>query len=290
MISIIIINYNTFQLTVNCIASIVDNTSCNYEIIVVDNASTECDPEEFKIRFPFIKLIKNPGNYGFAKGNNTGLNLASGDYILLLNSDTLLINNAIDLTYEKILSDKKIGALSAQLVSVDGTFQQCSHYWTSLRKILGCTFRLHHMFKSLKPIQPDLKTEHYSEYLWGTFFLFPKEILKIFKDKKLPETFFMYAEDTEWCHYIKKAGYKLLYYPTAKITHYGGASSNNNTKKWTNGFHNEYRLSKMVNGQLYTFFYYQAIVLFYFSGIKKETFEKGIYILRHMCKDMIKSA
>lgn len=287
MISIIIINYNTFELTCNCIQSIVVHSKCNFEIILVDNASTECNPEAFKKLFPFIKLVKNPANYGFAKGNNTGISLTSGDYILLLNSDSLLINNAIDLAYQKIQSDKEIGVVSAQLVSLDGSLQQCSHYWPGPGKLLACAFRLHKLFKSFKPVQPDLYTEHYSEYLWGTFFLFPKNILKYFEEKKLPETFFMYAEDAEWCHYIKKAGYKLFYYPNAKILHYGGASAIDHTEKWVNRFHNEYRLLTIIYGKCYTFFYYQSLVLFYFSGFKKETYKRGVYILKYIYKNIM---
>ena len=287
MISIIIINYNTFDLTVACIKSVIAFTTSDFEIILVDNASTECDPEEFKKYFPFIKLVKSPENYGFAKGNNIGIRETIGDHILLLNSDTLLLNNAIDLACKKIKSDQTIGALSVQLIGTDGSLQQCSHYGSNLGKLIGCLFRLHHLFKSLKSKQPDLKTEHYSEYLWGTFFLFPKDMLKIFKEKKLPETFFMYSEDTEWCHYIKKAGYKLFYYPSAKIRHYGGASSSDSAKKWINAFHNEYRLCKIVNGRLYRFFYYLVLVLFYFSSIKRDTIKRGIYILKYMYINMV---
>src|SRR5437763_942905 len=95
MLSIIIINYNTFELTCNCIESVIQyTTTIPYEIILVDNASTECDAELFKKRFPQIKLVKNPENNGFAKGNNLGIKHAEGDAILLLNSDTYLKVNS----------------------------------------------------------------------------------------------------------------------------------------------------------------------------------------------------
>lgn len=265
-------------------------TFCKYEIIVVDNASTECDPERFKALFPFIKLVKNPRNYGFAKGNNTGIRAAAGALILLLNSDTVLLNNAIDLACKKILSDQKIGALSVKLVSTDGSLQQCTHHWSDLGKLVGCTFRLHHIFSYFKNIQPDLEKEAYSQYLWGTFFLFPRSILEIFENRRLPETFFMYGEDTEWSYYIRAAGYRLYYLPEAKILHYGAASPGpNKADKWANGFHNEYRLHLIIKGRLYTFFYYAFLSLFYFSGFRKENFQRGRYIFKYICKHAFKS-
>src|ERR1700722_7652798 len=97
MVSIIIINYNTFELTKNCIESVRFKTTIPYEIILVDNNSTERPADEFKNLFPDIKLVKSKVNCGFSKGNNLGIEVAQGDYILLLNSDTILLNNAIDL-------------------------------------------------------------------------------------------------------------------------------------------------------------------------------------------------
>src|SRR4051794_40929468 len=102
-VSVIIINYNTFSLTCKCIESIINKTSgIEFEIILVDNASTECDPDLFKKKFPFITLIKNKENSGFSRGNNTGIHSAKYEYILLLNSDTELVNNALFLACSRL--------------------------------------------------------------------------------------------------------------------------------------------------------------------------------------------
>lgn len=266
MVSIIIINYNTFQLTVDCIRSVIEKTTCVYEIILVDNASTERDPQEFKKLFPSINLVVNSVNYGFAKGNNTGIAVATGDYILLLNSDTLLINDAIDKAYNKIKSDDSIGALTAQLISVDGSLQQASFEFMPLHKLLACSFKLHKISPYFKAEVPDLNTEHFTKGIWGTFFLFPKKILGLFPDKKLTETFFMYAEDAEWSYYLIKEGFNLLYYPEAKVLHYGGGSAvTNERNKWINGVANEYTLVRIMHGKLYTTSYFLIKALFYLS-------------------------
>ena len=95
-VSVIIINYNTFVLTSDCIRSVIRCTiGVEYEIIVVDNASTECDANDFLKEFPNIKLVKNKINGGFAYGNNLGIAQATGDHILLLSSDTVLTDDSI---------------------------------------------------------------------------------------------------------------------------------------------------------------------------------------------------
>jgi GT2 family glycosyltransferase len=289
MLSVIILNYNTFDLTCKCIESIVALTTIPYEIILVDNASSECSPKLFKEKFPLIKLICNNENEGFAKGNNTGIKHAKGDYILLLNSDTELLNNAIDLAFHRIQQDENIGALTAQLVSTEGSYQPCSYYRQSLFKLMGCTLKLHHLFPALKPVIPDLCKEHFSDSIYGTFFLFPRRILNIFPENKLTETFFMYVEDAEWCYYIKRAGYQLLYYPEARILHYGGASSKENgARHWKNRLNNEYMLLKKMHGKTYATLYFFTQSLFQCSILTKDSLQKAGYISKYTIKSLFR--
>ena len=96
LVSVIIVNYNSFALTSDCIRSVIEQThDVDYEIILVDNASIECDPDKFLQKFPHILLIKSKMNGGFSFGNNLGIEKASGEYILLLNSDTILTEDTI---------------------------------------------------------------------------------------------------------------------------------------------------------------------------------------------------
>src|SRR5690348_14253877 len=123
-VSVIIINYNTFEYTCNCIQSLIDKTmGVDYEIILVDNASSECNPDLFKEKFPQIILIKNSENSGFAAGNNLGIKHAKGEFILLLNSDTVFIENSILFIYEKCKPINNLGAATIQLIFPDGTIQ-----------------------------------------------------------------------------------------------------------------------------------------------------------------------
>lgn len=279
MTSVIIINYNTFELTCECIRSVISKTTIDYEIILVDNASTECDPKDFLKEFPSISLIEAQTNLGFSRGNNLGIKHAKGDFILLLNSDTLLLNNAIDSGQEKLQSDKKIGALTGQLVSVGGDLQQASFEFMPMYKLIACTFKVHWLFPWFKANTPDLTREHFSKGIWGTFFFFPRKILDIFQEKKLPETFFMYVEDLEWSYYIASAGYKLLYYPSAKILHYGGGSNvTSNRKLWENSVTNEYVFLKSTRGKFYATAYFLSKSLFYLSCFDKTLIKDARYL------------
>jgi GT2 family glycosyltransferase len=185
-VSVIIVNYNTRQLTCDCIASVIEKTvQVNYEIIVVDNASSDDSVDFIKNKFPVVKLIANPINEGFGRANNTGAKNAGGKFLFLLNSDTLLVNDAIDILHAFMQKDikKETGACCANLYTAE----------KNVGMIIGA-----HLF-------------------------IRKEIFELLEG--FDPHFFMYLEDTDLCLRIKKAGYKLTSVPQAKIIHYQGKSS-----------------------------------------------------------------
>jgi GT2 family glycosyltransferase len=241
-ISIIIINYNTFELTCNCIQSIYEKTKdLTFEIILVDNASVECNVDIFLYKFPQIVLIKLNENLGFAKGNNKGIERAKSKVILLLNSDTILINNAIELCYRKLKLEKDTGVITAKLLSPGGNIQhQCRRFEKISLRLIEM-FRMHKLWSAQKKARIllngyfDHESSVYSDRVWGTFFMFRKEMLDAFPDKKLADRFFMYGEDNEWCYQVRIfTKYKILYYSVAEIIHYMGGSGyakNNNVEK-----------------------------------------------------------
>lgn len=231
-ISIIIINYNTFELTSQCIRSIYQHTEgIDYEIIVVDNASVECNPDTFLVEFPAIKLLKSEINRGFAGGNNLGIKEARGAYILLLNSDTYLVENSITKSLRKYKTLSSVAALSCKLLSPDGRYQHNCFNFTTWYRFLLEKFRV----KKLMPqwlrskiflgfdFAYDRST--YCDGVWGTFFLFQKSILQNFQSNLLPENFFMYYEEIDWCMSFKKMGLLSYYYNDTYIYHIGGGST-----------------------------------------------------------------
>ncbi len=239
MVSIIILNYNTFDLTCRCISSILSevNHKTEYEIILVDNASTECDPIKFLETFPDIKLIRNIENIGFSKGCNTGIQHAGGEYILLLNSDTLLLNDAISLSFDFLHKNEDTGVLTCRVENPDGSPQNNCQHFPGIRVSLLEGLRLHKLFPARKRgkllFGPYFSYEEfaYPGWVWGTFFMFPRKILDVFPEKKLPETFWMYGEDMEWCWLIRKAVYKIAFVPDGRIRHYNQSVDSGNSRK-----------------------------------------------------------
>jgi GT2 family glycosyltransferase len=285
-VSVIIVNYNTQQLTSCCIRSVIDKTkTVSYEIIVVDNGSTSCDPEAFIEEFPSVTLIKSPINKGFAGGNNLGIQQAKGEYILLLNSDTELINDAIDIAIKRIKKDSDIGALSGQLRYPDGRVQPVIGRFPSITNECYELFRLTKFeSKSHKALRLQVDLWDYTvstetDWVWGAFFLFPKKILQQFPGQQLQEDFFMYYEDVLWCYFIKKKlGLKIMYDSDPLILHHLSGSSLQANLKETfvkKSLPNQYVFIKKQHGFLYCKLYF---------------FIKGLHLLSLRKKEEVKMA
>jgi GT2 family glycosyltransferase len=225
-LSIIIINYNTFQLTCNCIASLQEKLlDVDYEIILVDNASVECNADLFKEKFPLINLIKSPTNTGFTGGNNLGVAAAKGKYLLLLNSDTELINNAPKISLDYLQANPNVGMVTCQLRYPDGRVQyNCRKFRTIGWELLEI-FPLYKLLPKEK--REALMLHHYfdhqrfanCDWVWGAYMLFPASIVQQLPQKKLSDLFFMYCEDTLWCWDFKQLGYEIHFLPQAKVMH-----------------------------------------------------------------------
>lgn len=230
MVSIIIINYNTFSLTCRCIRAVMEKTKVvEYEIILVDNASSEKNPVEFLKLFPNIKLIRNQENLGFAKGNNVGIAQAKGSFILLLNSDAFLKNDAIAITTKFLTENPKIAAVTGRLEYPDGQVQHNCQQFPSLKSLFFELSRLQKIFpKTAESVLfgPFFKYDAvaYPDWIWGTYFMFRKIDLNKLPGKKLAEDFFMYGEDMQWCWEFTKLNFKVAFVPEARIEHLLGAS------------------------------------------------------------------
>jgi GT2 family glycosyltransferase len=274
-VSVIIINYNTFALTSQCIRSVIEKTQdVSYEIILVDNASTEMDPQKFLETFPDITLIRNSKNEGFAGGNNRGIVASKGENILLLNSDVILKNNAIKLSLDRLKQSDKIGALSCKLLYPDERVQPVAGRFPQLTREIKDLLRL---TKNLNQAQRaelylgtefDYKTEREVDWIWGT--LFRRSVLSMFPKHELPADYFMYMEDVLWCYRLRQAGFKILYHPAGEVYHLMAGSS---TEKNTDSFQrysktilpNEYDFIKKSKGIVYTKFFYLVKALNHLS-------------------------
>ena len=232
-ISIIIINYNTFTLTGNCIRSVIEHTNATeYETILVDNASTECDADKFLQEFSSIKLIKSDKNGGFAFGNNIGLEQATGDYILLLNSDTVLIEDSISKCVEYLQQHTETGVLGCRMTYSNGKIQYSARRfrsvsWELLDLFRFITWLMPYKIRAKRMLGKYFRHDENTECDWvnGAFFLLPRKIIDQLPGKKLDDCFFMYGEDQLWCEQIKSLGYKILFYTGTTIIHVNSGST-----------------------------------------------------------------
>ena len=233
-LSVVIVNYQTFELTKNTINSILDyDYPFSLEIFVVDNASSDDSLAKLKDYFKDkVKFIASKENKGFAAGNNQALRLATGKYQLLLNSDTIVWQGTLENIYDYMENNPDVGACGCRVLLENGELDKACK--RSFPNVKNSFFRLFHIPTKSKDDNYNLTDlpdgEVYEiDCLTGAFMFMRKEALDV--AGLLDETFFMYGEDIDLCYRIKKSGWKIVYYGKSKITHLKGASSKKQKSK-----------------------------------------------------------
>ena len=232
-LSIIIVNYNTSKLLNNCINSIKDETRFFFEIIVIDNHSNDDSLAMLFQNHPDVITIKNTENVGFARANNQGFEVASGRYVLMLNSDTLVLDLAIDKMVKFMDQNPYIGACGPKNLNPDMSLQyNCHHFPSLITRFINHT-QIRMVFPGTKIF--DLANMSYWDYdqirpvdwITGACLLIRKETLD--DVGYLDPNYFLYSEETDWCLRARKKGWPVVFYADASIIHYYGASSQNKT-------------------------------------------------------------
>lgn len=244
-LSIIIVNYNTYHLTKQTIESIINKPiPFTYEIILVDNASSDGSiqelKEDFKSRKDFIHIIENTANLGFGKANNIGMEQSSGAYVLLLNSDTVVVEDCLEKCMDYIERNQGTGALGCKIVLGDGSLDHaCKRGFPTPKASLYYFLKLdrknpmkYGLYDALHLGEDEVGEV---DALMGAFMLMPRKVLD--EVGLFDEDYFMYGEDIDLCYRIKEAGYKVVYYPEGHIIHYKGGSSKKRRTKVIYDFH-----------------------------------------------------
>ncbi len=229
-LSIIIVNYKTAQLVLNCLASVYKYNTNNVEIFVVDNFSNDGLELLLQNKYPDVSFIQMGYNAGFARANNAAIKIAKGENILLLNSDTINVEDAIN-KCDELLRESFFSAACVQLLNEDGTPQISGNFAMKggLNYLLPLPFTgsfLKAIANLLKVKKPSIeKAENTIEVDWinGAFLMVKKSIIE--KVGLLDEDFFLYAEEAEWCSRIKKKG-RLCIFGELNVFHLQGESSN----------------------------------------------------------------
>jgi GT2 family glycosyltransferase len=229
-LSIIIVTWNSQEYIRNCLDSIfLSSGNFSSEVIVVDNGSSDQTAKIVEEFYPQVNLIQNKRNLGYAKANNQGIKEAKGEYMLLLNPDTQVLEDALFLMYEFMEQNPKVRALGPKLLNPDETVQPSCREFPTFSTLIWEFLGLSRLFP---------KSKVFGRWRMGYFnFDKPREVdqpmgscfmlrRKTLEDVGIfDENFGMFFNDVDLCYRIKKSGWKIYFYPDAKVIHHKGAST-----------------------------------------------------------------
>jgi hypothetical protein len=222
--SVVVVNWNTRELILQCVASIKKaEPELLLKIVVVDNGSSDGSADAVEAAHPDVCLVRSGENLGFAKGNNLGFRHAEGDYVVLLNSDTIVLDGAISRLVQYLDEHSDVGVVGGQQLDGTGRFSPSGNWfpsiWTDLSVVTGLhRFRFWFLDKKLPLAKLWFQTDTGEvDWVGGSFVAVRRRVLD--EVGNLPEEFFMYGEDVEWCWRIRDAGWRIAYVHGAPIVH-----------------------------------------------------------------------
>ncbi len=221
-LSIVILNFKTKEVLLDCLRSVYDQTSgIDFEVIVVDNASSDGSAEAAKKSFPKIELKINETNLGFSGGNNKGIQISRGRFVVLLNSDTLLTENC----FEKIvryLDDHPEFHICSPEITDDMNKALPMRHWED--KPIDAVYRILGMYSfSRDANQMKGKGPREVETVGGQCFVVRRSLFE--QIGLLDETYFLYNEEDDFCRLARKSGFKVCYFPETSLVHFFGKST-----------------------------------------------------------------
>lgn len=221
-ISIVIVSWNTREILHDCLESIKNQTTLSHEVIVVDNASTDGSQDMIRNSFPDVKLIANTDNRGFAAANNQGLEIATGDKLLLLNPDTIILDRAIDVMSDWLDTHPDVGCVGCQVFEDPKTIQLTCFADPGPLSLAVIEFGLRRLFSWPEYGGWDRMTQRDVDVVSGMFMMVPRPVFE--KVGLLDDAFFIYSEEADWCRRIRDAGWRCVFAPEARILHLEGGS------------------------------------------------------------------
>ena len=233
LVSIIIISYNNFYLLRNCLETLYKfTTEINFEVIVVDNNSTEEDIKSILLTYPHITLIRNDKNRGFSAANNQGLRISRGKFVLFLNNDTVFTENSVKKVYEFLIGLKTNALVGCKLLNEDHSIQSSTYRFPTLKNLFVYNFFIYKLFTSSRALNKyyflsyDERSTTKVDVVIGAFMFANRE--QILHLKGFDERFFFYHEDTDLCFRFKRETGEVYYFTGTSLIHFGGATTQNN--------------------------------------------------------------
>ena len=236
-LSIIIVNYHHSHMLDNCLESVYRTIEkIQFEVILVDNSSKDDGLEPILKRYTKIQFINNSKNVGFARANNQGAKIASGDFLLFINPDTVMIEDAIESMLDYIRSDSSIGILGPKVLNSDQTVQySCRKFptiWSGLFNRYSLMTRLfpnNRYSRDYLMLDYDHNSIRSVDWVSGCCMMLSELTLK--KANGFDENYFLFIEDVDLCQVIKKKGLRVVYFPNAKIFHKISSSNAHSTSR-----------------------------------------------------------
>ena len=229
LLSIIIVNWNTRELLADCLASVAVEIApfpaAQVETVVVDNASGDGSVAMLQTRFPWVQVIQNTTNVGFAAANNQAMAVAKGRYLLLLNSDTKVLAQALTTLVAFLEAHPAVGAAGARYLNADGSLQPSAYPAPTLARELWRLFHLDRLygFGIYRMNDWSMESPRAVDIIQGAAFLVRRTVLD--QVGFFDTSYFMYTEEVDLCQRIRQAGWSIFFVPASVIIHYGGQST-----------------------------------------------------------------
>ncbi len=282
-LSVIIVNWNTRDLTLQSLRTLYEHApACEFEVLLIDNDSSDDSVEHIKKEFPQVMLVENDDNLGFGKANNQGMRMAKGEYIFLLNSDVIVLEGGVQKLVDYLDTHPDATMVGPRLLNEDRTFQLACR--RSLPNPLNSFLYLFGISKIIKSKKIASYKKEYDdptvtepvEGISGAAMMFRRVVFE--KTGGFDETFFMYGEDLDLCKQVQDNGWKTVYVADAQIVHLGGGSSaKRRTQSLINFYESMWIYYKKHYGQQHNRFLQMGI----WCGIQAK---KYIALLRNMIK------
>ncbi len=225
-LSVVVVNWNTRDLLCRCLASVYQTvTALQFEVLVVDNGSSDCSADLVSREFPTVKLILNPDNVGFARANNQAIRASAGRYILLLNSDAVLLDGAATRLIEFLETHPRAGIVGGKLLNPDGSFQASFFDFPGFGDELLLLTGLSRLLRPpTYPSHPEIESRVCRPADWVSGACLMARRAAVNAIGLLDEHFFMYSEEMDWCYRMNQGGWAVYFVPDATVLHGSGES------------------------------------------------------------------
>jgi N-acetylglucosaminyl-diphospho-decaprenol L-rhamnosyltransferase len=226
-VSVIVVNYNTAHLLGRMLSALEDGRGgLTLQVIVVDNASTDGSVEVLRSEHPSVELIENSTNMGFGRANNQALGRVRGRHVLLLNTDAFVAVDTLPMTVEFMDTHPECGVLGVKLVGEDGSLQPSCRYFPTPWNVFLHSTGLHRVFSRARLVD-DMSWDHESvrdcDWVPGCYYLVRHTVIE--RVGLFDPQYFLYYEEVDHCRAVRRAGWKVTYYPYTTVVHIGGESA-----------------------------------------------------------------